>query len=624
MPVLVSEPTAIAATVYEDSLNAATNEGDDNDATPQTDDQSTGNNNDDHPGDGDEADDGGLAVNNLQSLFSTGADEPLSIALSDNTDGLPQLYSNGEQLQYTVDNSTAGVSVLTARTDSEAPPIFTLTVNAAGTWSFDLDGQLDHAPGEGDDDAELGLLSGSEGQDTIFAIDFSSILVATDADGDTATLDDDGIFTIAVENDVPDAVTNAPLLLVGLDTFPVSNPNDFLFAETTAAAALGNGSYIIAWEVEDEGSASLAARLYDADGAPLADISPDDPDELGITPATTALNGGFVITWQEDFSDSIRAQIFDANGLPLDGSFEVAAEGDSTTPAVTALADGNFVVTWSQNPDADTSEGGTVDIFAQIYDAVGNALLENPLAVTTTDNDVHEFMPAVTALDNEGFVVAWLEQANTVEGENYAIRAQVFNNADGDPGAAITVTPTGAAEDSPPSVAAFGDDFIVTWSQTGSTEDILAQIFNAAGVAQGGPIEVSATDFADEFQPKVAELADGGFVIVWGQRILDEEGARDIFARVYDADGNARGDAFLVSSVDVTDERQPSVTALDDGGFVVAWVQADEVYARVYDASSTAIRGVRDEPLALPILASLNDTDGSEALIVKASLPTCR
>ena len=129
-------------------------------------------------------------------VVSFGADQPGTITLSPTTSGLPQnLTSIGAPVVYNVTGN-----LLTAYVDSGATPgvldgtdrqVFTLQITdpATGAYTFTLLDQLDHGLNTNDNDEAL------------IAIDFSSILVATDADGDFIPLT--GAFTISVENDIP-------------------------------------------------------------------------------------------------------------------------------------------------------------------------------------------------------------------------------------------------------------------------------------------------------------------------------------------------------------------------------------------------------------------------------------
>ncbi|WP_273149903.1 retention module-containing protein, partial [Methylophaga thiooxydans] len=146
----------------------------------------------------------------LSSLIvvNDGADEPVSVTfgLQADTSGLPTLYSNGEAVSYSVDGN-----VLTAMAGGTI--IFTLTVNADGSWAFDLDDQLDHVDTDSDTTTDLVTGPGS----SVGSIDFSSIITASveDFDGDVATLNglNAGLFTISVQNDVPVANNETPIAL---------------------------------------------------------------------------------------------------------------------------------------------------------------------------------------------------------------------------------------------------------------------------------------------------------------------------------------------------------------------------------------------------------------------------
>ena len=125
-----------------------------------------------------------VATGSVAALVTAGADEPATFSLSADTASLPQtLTSKGDAVTYSVSGDT-----LTASAGGRE--VFTLVLAANGDYTFDLNDQLDHADGSGD----LATL----------AIDLSSVLVATDFDGDSVT-PPDGTFVINVENDVPAA-----------------------------------------------------------------------------------------------------------------------------------------------------------------------------------------------------------------------------------------------------------------------------------------------------------------------------------------------------------------------------------------------------------------------------------
>ena len=157
-----------------------------------------------------------VATGTLAALVSFGADQPGTFSLSTNTAGLPALTSNGQAVVYNVNGN-----LLTAYVDTGATPgvldagdrqVFTLQITdpATGAYTFTLLDQLDHQGGN---------LSGA-GDDQIKTIDFSSMLVATDADLDQVALDA-GSLLITVEDDLP--INNATSVTGAVDEDSLNN-----------------------------------------------------------------------------------------------------------------------------------------------------------------------------------------------------------------------------------------------------------------------------------------------------------------------------------------------------------------------------------------------------------------
>ena len=142
--------------------------------------------------------------------------------------------------------------------------VFTLTVSGNGSWSFDLDDQLDHVAGSGD--AGFQLRISPNDAVGIPSIDFSSILTATDKDGDTVTGATAGKFTITIENDVPIAADDLDSTgLLASATGNVITGNDI------AVGADANGTD----GVKDSVGADEPGKITNIVGGVLSDNSPD-------------------------------------------------------------------------------------------------------------------------------------------------------------------------------------------------------------------------------------------------------------------------------------------------------------------------------------------------------------
>ncbi|HKU99819.1 MAG TPA: hypothetical protein VJR58_31275, partial [Vineibacter sp.] len=130
-----------------------------------------------------------VATGNVAPLFSPGADQPLTFGLDADTSGLPTLTSGGVTVTYVVVANTLTAS-------AGANTVFTFSLNGtSGAWTFTLVDQLDHP-----------TLNGGAGDDTEndLAINLSSILRATDFDGDTVAAAANALI-VTVDDDTPTA-----------------------------------------------------------------------------------------------------------------------------------------------------------------------------------------------------------------------------------------------------------------------------------------------------------------------------------------------------------------------------------------------------------------------------------
>ena len=152
----------------------------------------------------------------LASLVSFGADGPGAFGLVNSGDATAlldaqELTSGGESLLYNVvETRVDGKLVSTTLTAVSADSlgnysVFTLTVNADGSFHFELQGPIDH-PEQSDNDSELWSSDG------VFGIDFTQLFTATDGDGDPLQLPEgtSGLFVINIEDDVPELVVSEP------------------------------------------------------------------------------------------------------------------------------------------------------------------------------------------------------------------------------------------------------------------------------------------------------------------------------------------------------------------------------------------------------------------------------
>ena len=113
---------------------------------------------------------------------------------------------------------------------------------------------------------------------------------------------------------------------------------------------------------------------------------------------------------------------------------------------------------------------------------------------------------------------------------------------------------------------------MTTFDPSGSNDLIAAQRYSGKTKRVGRRIKVGLAkqDVRQYSNPKVAGLADGGFVAVWLTETTTKKG---VLARRYNASGVAVGDVITVvpTTAGLAPINEPNAIALKDGSFVVTW-----------------------------------------------------
>lgn len=118
------------------------------------------------------------------------------------------------------------------------------------------------------------------------------------------------------------------------------------------------------------------------------------------------------------------------------------------------------------------------------------------------------------------------------------------------------------------------------------------QRFDAGGVAQGTEFRVNTYTDSGQYEPDVAALKDGGFVVAWRSDGQDLSGA-GVYAQRYDASGVKVGNEFRVSTTTTSNQYQPTIAGLENGGWVVSWYDdsVGDVMMQQYDSGGRQIDG---------------------------------
>jgi len=382
--------------------------------------------------------------------------------------------------------------------------------------------------------------------------------------------------------------------------------------------SLVGGGYVVTWYglhgVNGNQATSewnIFARIFNADGSAVTgELSIGDVNyangydqNMDTAAQVTALSdGGFAMAWKNHnneydangtytgYGTDIQLQTVAADGTLVGSQVQVSQTvpyqvgvrtydgyGDDT-PQITSLVDGGYVVTWTGNHGIYDANGNQIsserNIYARIYNADGTAVTSELSiggvkvhASNGYDQNVDIFAQ-VTALSSGGFAMAWQN-------------AEYNYDANG--------------------------------NYTGYRSDIQLQTIAADGSLVGSQVQVSQTvlipgqtdDGYQDYTPQITSLMDGGYVVTWsgshgnydanGNQISSE---KNIYARVYNADGTAAtgelsfGSINVVNGTDQNNDYNAQVTALSGGGFAMAWQnrEIDHDVNGIYTGYSTSIQ----------------------------------
>ncbi len=227
---------------------------------------------------------------------------------------------------------------------------------------------------------------------------------------------------------------------------------------------------------------------------------------------------------------------------------------------------------------------------ADLYARVSGERLVN---TTKPGNEVE---PKMIGLEGGGYVVVWTDQNVT---GNYESRGQVFDNSGNPVGGEFLVNSAASGNQFQPFVAALeGGGFVVSFTDSigdgaGNT-GIRLQMFDATGVKVGSEFSANATAAGNQTLSSVAGLPGGGFIAVWGD---SNTTSGDVMVRIFNAAG-VGGSEIQVNTFTTNTQSLGVAAALSNGNIVVTWQDvggADgsgtSVRGRILDATGAAVTG---------------------------------
>ncbi len=349
---------------------------------------------------------------------------------------------------------------------------------------------------------------------------------------------------------------------------------------TPGVAATVGGGFVVVWNNSETGDltdlrlagAQVSAGLAPSEFPTTADSGRDDrrPTVVGLD------TGDFVAVWQADdinppFDSGVLAQRYDSLGRTVGPEFIVSSytTEDQTHPSVAALP-GGFVVTWeSYRRDAPMGNG----VFGRRFNSSGVGLGTEFAVNTYTTHEQQR--PSVAGTKAGGFVVVW-ESYGEEGGRDYGVFGRLYDSTGSTVGGEFAVNQYTTDEQRSPTVAALSaGGFVVSWQayRLGVNDGygIRARRFAANGTPSGAEIQVNSYAGAEQTHPRVAGLADDGFVVAWRSEARDGSAGYGPYLRRVRGDGTFDGTDFALS---VAPLDQMDATAVAAGSGVVTAVSS--------------------------------------------------
>lgn len=252
-------------------------------------------------------------------------------------------------------------------------------------------------------------------------------------------------------------------------------------------------------------------------------------------------------------------------------------------PVVSELADGGFIIVWY----SAYYQNGAISshVLAQIYNADGSARGDTFTVNDSTVGLVREI--DVTGLTGGGFTIAW-----SISSGRTAVFSKQYDDNGLETAANVQVSPDENGNFQNPSLISTDDGgYILTYDSYHNNGDVIAQVYDANGqnintVTLGSDVSAGS----NQKNPDAIMLSDGTLMVVWEQ-YNSTTNSKAIMGRHFDAQLNPLGSEFQISTATALFQSDAVLTALDGGGFAVAWVESDpnvnstaySIYGRVYD-----------------------------------------
>jgi len=325
------------------------------------------------------------------------------------------------------------------------------------------------------------------------------------------------------------------------------------------------------------------------------------PDCRQTVPAVAGqTTGAFLAVWEglnASGMQSVNGRFFMPTGTPLGDDFSMVQEvsPNQYDGSVTRDRMGNYIVVWS-SVASDNS-----DIMAQRFQP-GGAPLGTAFKVKADDLAVPsvpmDFNPAVAPMADGGFIVVWvnvLPDGVNFHGTTPQVFARRFTAAGVAAGTQVKVSTGLVLGDRPGVCVDTSGRPVIVWTTVdafrpfqSSLSGVSMRRLSAKGAPLGTAETVVAPPTAESVRPAVSCGNGSTFVVVWHSDVAPAVDESDILGQRFSNQARPVGTKFVVNTTTTGFQKNPAISHDPSGNFVVVW-QSDlgsrvGVFVRRYTA----------------------------------------
>jgi Ca2+-binding RTX toxin-like protein len=328
-------------------------------------------------------------------------------------------------------------------------------------------------------------------------------------------------------------------------------------------AALRTGDFVVSETIffSPSDPAFGWVRVPSGTGFTSAAVINGPADDESETSVAGLSSGEFVLTFTDRPDASGDADVFARFQAPGDIAFVPINQGDlvgnQTRSEVVELTTGLIAFAWYDGASVRSA------IFTPLANVFRQAILVSSTSDATANGDL-----GLTALANGNYVVSWAGSTSD------HFRVMSLSN----PVSAEIALPTvnGTTD-----VTALTDGrFVASYFRTGSGH--LAEIFNPDGSLSVGEFQLSTSVGSQA----TTALLDGRFMVVY-------DNGGDILGSIWNADGTRNSADFLVNSNTTGTQQHPHLDTLIDGRIAVSWEDsrtgAGDIYYTILDPRESGV-----------------------------------